>query len=153
MKNKTAFTLIELLIVIAILGILASIVLFRYPITIKRVKDSRIIYDLTQFRTRAHVIFGVDQNYNQADCGENCTCPDNTLQILCQDAWDNSDETIKVRVNNNGEAFCAVGHLQDYEKYFCVDSQLRAKKYDISPAALGGPCALTCEAANSCACE
>ncbi len=153
MKNKPGFTLIELLIVIAIIGILASAAMLQYPITVKRVKDSRIMSNLSQFRTRAWVLFEVDKNYSQADCKEDCSCPDNLLKTLCQDSWDNSDETVKVRVNNNGQGFCAVAHLQDYEKYFCIDSAMRAKKYDTSPAASGGACDLSCQAADSCACE
>lgn len=154
-SNKTGagFTLLELLIVIAIIGILASVVLLRYPMTVKRVKDSRIMTDLVQFRSKAHVLFDNSGNYGQVKCEEDCSCPDNTLKILCQDGWDNSDETIKVRVNNDGSGFCAVGHLQDYEQYFCVDSTLRAKRYDISPAAPGGKCFTNCENKNKCACQ
>lgn len=149
MQTK-AFTLIELLIVIAIIGILASAVVFRYPMTIKRVKDSRIMTDFTQFRVRARVLFEVDENYNQTDCAEDCSCPDDILKELCQDAWDNSDEPVKVRVDSSKNTFCAVSHLQDYDEYFCVDYLMRAKRYAVSPADAGGACASNC---NPCACE
>jgi prepilin-type N-terminal cleavage/methylation domain-containing protein len=155
---KNGFTLIELLVVIAIIGILASVVLLRYPITIEKVKDSRVLTALSQFRMQAGILKTMANDYGAvSSCvvasGE-CSCGDVSLNVLCADAQKNSDQDFVINVNDvDKNGFCLVAHLQGEGKYFCVDGDLRAKMYDDSPAQGAGTCVVGCKAAKSCRCE
>ena len=60
---KRGFTLVELLVVVAVIGILASIVLVSVGGGTTRAKDTRIISDLNMIRTAAEVIRVADGNY------------------------------------------------------------------------------------------
>lgn len=147
------FTLIELLVVIAIMGILASMVLLRYPIAIKKVRDSRIMSALNQFRTRAGIMYQSANDFSEMDClmtAGQCQCSDNSLLLLCQDADRNSDQDLIIHKSQDQKSFCILGHLQDYQEWFCIDGNLLAKRYVASPATCDNPCetqvaACTCE--------
>lgn len=162
---KNGFTLIELLVVIGIIGILASAVLLRYPITIDKVKDSRVLSALSQFRMQAGILKTTQNDYSAIKkCVDllnipyaDCSCPagDESLKVLCEDAQKNSDQSLVLNVNNDNKGFCLVAHLKGEGKYFCVDGNLLAKIYDVSPAEGAGPCLVGCKTAtpNSCRCE
>lgn len=66
--NKKGFTLIELLIVIAIIGILASVVLGALNTARSKADDAAIKSNLTNIRPQASEIYDNDGNYN-AVCG------------------------------------------------------------------------------------
>ena len=154
------FTLIELLIALAIISILASVVLIEFPVAINRFRDGRAMSSMGQIRKEAAIIYFNTENYTGLNCayctgcsGGDCTCVETDIDKLCIDVSDNSDQDIKLRINKDGSGFCAVAHLQGEGKYFCIDSALRAEKYDISPAVNGNACKQACENQNNCACE
>lgn len=152
MRNY-GFTLIELLVVIGIIGILSSAALLRYPITIEKVKDARVISEMDQFREQAGVLATLTGQFTEVvDCvlGPPCVCSmDKSLDILCKDIQDSSDENLILYTNSNESGFCFTAHLPAEGNYFCVDSYLRSKQY----AAIPLTCVASCEVANSCACE
>lgn len=63
MRKSKAFTLIELLIVIAIIGILAAMILVALNTARTRAKDARIKSDIHQLAVNASV-WGLDHNNN-----------------------------------------------------------------------------------------
>ncbi len=67
MKTQKGFTLIEILIVIAIIGILASIVLTSLGSARVRANDAKVQAQLSAMRQQAEVLFGENQNYGTAN--------------------------------------------------------------------------------------
>ena len=68
-QNK-GFTLIEMLVVIAIVGILSATVLTALGPSRKKAKDSRIISDINQIRVQAEIFYsnrGYYENDDQSD--------------------------------------------------------------------------------------
>lgn len=65
MKNNKGFTLIEMLVVIAIIGLLSSVVLVALGPSRNKEKDARIISDLRQIQVIAETLY-TDGNYPDA---------------------------------------------------------------------------------------
>jgi len=156
--NSKGFTLIELLVVITIIGILASVVLISFPGAVSKAKDARIISSMGQLRIQSRISFVNNGDYSDLNCTQDpdtkvWDCTDDNIESLYNDIQENSDEDFIMRINTNKEDFCAVAHLPGSKKYFCIDSSLRAKEYDSSPAADGNKCDENCVSANTCACE
>lgn len=63
MKNKKAFTLIELLIVIAIIGLLSSIVLASLNVSRKKARDARRLSDLNQISLAFEMYYDNNTRY------------------------------------------------------------------------------------------
>jgi prepilin-type N-terminal cleavage/methylation domain-containing protein len=153
-KFLTGFTLIELLVVITIIGILASVVLVQFPGAVSRAKDSRVVSSMSQLRTQALILYTNKEDYTGLYCdivAKNCSCQDSTVEYLCNDIEANSDQDLVIRINNDNKGFCAVAHLQGSGKYFCVDGNLHAREYKVSP--LDNSCSFSCQASNNCSCE
>jgi general secretion pathway protein G len=72
--SKKGFTLVELMVVIAIVGLLASIVLVNVRGTKDKARDANIKSYMYQLRNAAEMIYTQTENYN-AVCDES----DNTL--------------------------------------------------------------------------
>ncbi|EKD58744.1 MAG: hypothetical protein ACD_56C00059G0002 [uncultured bacterium] len=71
-KNKKAFTLIELLIVIAIIGVLASTVLINTNGARKRAKDAKRIIEVSQIQSALEMYYAQYGRYPDSDmagCG------------------------------------------------------------------------------------
>jgi prepilin-type N-terminal cleavage/methylation domain-containing protein len=56
--NKKGFTLIELMVVIAVIGILSAVTLVAYPTARNRAKDGVVMAEMDQLRTAAEVSKG-----------------------------------------------------------------------------------------------
>ncbi len=57
MKNNKAFTLIEMLVVVAVIGLLSSVLLTALGPAKDRAKDSRIIQEINQVRSLAETMY------------------------------------------------------------------------------------------------
>ena len=120
MKTK-GFTLIELLIVIAIIGILASVVLVSFPNASKKAHDSRIISAIGQARTVMTYINGNDGNY------DNFNCSSTDMVKLCTEVAENNpggtNPTIAKDAASNSTAACIYSALNAKANYwYCADS-------------------------------
>ncbi len=146
------FTLIEILLVVAIIGLLSSVVLIVYPRAFRKVKDSRVYSGMDQFRTQAFVVYENDESYKDLDCsisGAKCSCSNKVVEALCDEIQGNSDQPFEIWINNDEQGYCAVAHLEGREKFFCVDSSFQATTTDATP----NNCKAACESANNCGCE
>ncbi len=154
-QKNTGFTLIELLVVIAIIAVLAATVLVVVMSNIARFNDGRIISAMNQIRTKASILYQNNQNYLDIECSDttapDCNCTDTEVEILCNDILENSDQNLILRLNSDSSGFCAVAHLEGDGQYFCIDGNLKAKQYAVSPAT--SVCAVACVGAKTCRCE
>ena len=132
-KSGAGFTLIEMLVVIAVIGILSSVLLAGVPLIKERAKDTRIIQELNQVRSVAEALY--DGDY---DALENLPKPfesiaGSELRLLAEDIFAQGGE-LNVRKTLDGTNFIAysplnsrVGPSENPEiEYFCVDSSGRA---------------------------
>ena len=67
-RTQAGFTLIELMIVIAIIGILASVALPAYQTYVKKAKFSEVVLAVAPIRTAIGVCYQVRGNYDLANC-------------------------------------------------------------------------------------
>jgi prepilin-type N-terminal cleavage/methylation domain-containing protein len=123
---KKAFTLIELLIVIAIIGILAGIVLVSLTGALKKGKDSRIQADLQQVRNIAGMIMNDEGGYDTL-CASDNTLNDDHPTYGSQLRTIESDITTQgssVTCYASGTDYCVSAKLVSPKTptYFCIDS-------------------------------
>jgi general secretion pathway protein G/type IV pilus assembly protein PilA len=127
---KKAFTLIELLIVIAIIGILAGIVLVSLTGALKKGKDSRIQADLQQVRNIAGMIMSDRGNYDEL-CNSSTNNDLNTshdtygtqLSTLSNDIKTQQGGTLTLKCYASGNDYCISAALVAKTGYYlCIDS-------------------------------
>ncbi len=125
-KDKTGFTLIELIVVIVIIAILSGIIMFAVGQYINRGKDSSIIGNLAILIPAGEVFYNVGNSYD-GFCGSNvvsyavsqmpqnsnagCYSEDNRAGVCCYVADD-----------GNSWAACA-RELTNPNNAYCVDSR------------------------------
>jgi len=138
---RKAFTLIELLIVIFIIGLLASISITYTSTARNKARDTRAVTDMAQIRIEAEKYYP-DQTPNSY-LGFNCANPSNMV-ILCADIQKQIGSNPTINVTN--DAYCAeidLLALSGPESWYCVDNTGRAKFYPDDPDCSGT--IFTCE--------
>jgi prepilin-type N-terminal cleavage/methylation domain-containing protein len=124
-KNKllTGFTIIELIVVIAIVAVLASIVLVNVTKYINKGKDAAIKGDLSTLATNAIIYYDDTSKGNgdysgfTADTTIGCNSPISTAITNA------GGSLVCAETATTGAAWCGCSQLKDdTTKYFCVDS-------------------------------
>ena len=117
--NNKGFTLIELMVVIAVIGILASIVLVAYPSAQNRAKDGVVMADMDQLRTAAEVAKGTSTAGDYSTIETNSDCVALKADI---DSRVPGSLTYHYKVDGSDYSeYCAVVQLNS-GNYWCVDS-------------------------------
>lgn len=110
-KKSKGFTLTEIIVVIAIIGILLGIVFVAIGPARKRAKDARIKSDLLQIQNRAENIYLDQGDYYGVCCwhATECPNPDSEISALCDDIEEQSGVFARVwnKANGQYDKFCA----------------------------------------------
>ena len=152
MVKENSFSLIELLVIIAIVAILSAVVINALVGARDSSKDARVISAMAQLRSEATVVKHSDGNYTNISCviddtdpaGEKCTCSDSEIDKLCEDISTNDDQTpgdnllIRIDEASDNEHYCAYVHLQSSGQNLCIDSHLTNDRYSGDPGCVAG---------------
>ncbi len=134
-KNKRGFTIVELLVVVAIIAVLAAIVLVNVTQYISRGKNASIKGNLSTVATNAGVYYDANSSYT-GFCGtSNFTNPQAAIAAAGGSATCNVDA--------GGTAVCACSSEVGSTNTFCVDSS-GAKKETTTD------CVTECGSTGSC---
>ncbi len=121
MQKQKGFTIIELIVVIAIIAVLASIVMVNVTGYINKSKDAAIQGNLSTMLTNAAQI--------QDSTGSLATACSATIQqtalAAADKAYDGNDTANQVtdcNVAGTNDAWAACAQLKVTDAYFCVDS-------------------------------
>ncbi len=155
MNKKSGFTLIEVLTVIMIIAILASIILVSLDTARERARDVTIQNQVGQLRSLAEALYSFDTHYEDLkEAVTDRTTSDGMKidRIETEIKKMNNDGEFKVEFETNSRAYCAYAQLaRDSEQAFCVDSTGNAKTLPLTTIAVNcaGGTAVTCEGSGS----
>jgi prepilin-type N-terminal cleavage/methylation domain-containing protein len=131
-KSKKGFTLIEVLTVIMIIAILASVILVSLDVARERTKDATIMGEIGQLRTLAEAVYTFQEGYLELS---EMIEDDNTTytQVKGKIAEMGGELTVNFSEDDNYKAYCAYSPLvRGEESGFCVDSTGNAVEGDIN---------------------
>ncbi len=135
--NKKGFTLIELMVVIAIIAILATAVFVALSSARERARDANRVMGIGQIRSLAEVEFARNQHYGNLK--------DNPEVLQIKAVEENQEKNMEVHVPDGAEPdnYCATVDLSD--GYFCVNRDNAPGQYYEGTTQCTGPNSLECE--------
>lgn len=122
MKNNKGFTLIEMLVVIAVIGILSAATLTALGPARSKAKDTKIISALNQIRAVAETLYTTAGTYpSAADMKADSNIAKSSTEIAA-----NGGTGFEMRTNGTldiaGSAYAAFATLNSSTKVYCIDS-------------------------------
>lgn len=134
--SHKGFTLVELLVVVAILGVLSSIVLVSLSTANTRGKDGAVQANLDSLRTQAQLYYNESGGYgsNASLVNDTGDCATNTTGTVFADArarrqiaaanLANGGGSVTCNVAAGGAGYAVYAQLPSFSTatYFCVDS-------------------------------
>jgi prepilin-type N-terminal cleavage/methylation domain-containing protein len=121
--NKKGFTLIEVLTVIMIIAILASIVLVSLQTARDRTKDVTIQNQIGQLRSLAEALYTFENGYEDFREAVEGSGTEASKYTLVSNKISEMDGSLSVNISTDNSAYCAYSSLvRDASKTFCVDS-------------------------------
>lgn len=115
MKNYFGFTLIELVIVIAIIGIISTLSLTAINSSRNNSKDARIIADLNQLKAIAESLY--DNNYDAFNLN------DSKVKVLSDDIRNfGGNLNLLILPSSNSQSYRIYSSLNN-GKYYCINSE------------------------------
>ena len=132
MKNKKGFTLVEMLVVIAIIGILSATLLTALGPARNKAKDARIISALNQIRAIAETLY--DGDYDAVEA---------TQQDIANASADITQNSGTLHIEKEQAPalnFSAWSDLATSDKWYCVDSAGKGIELSVEPTAGSAMC-------------
>ena len=115
MKNKKGFTIIELVVVIAIIAILSAIVLTNVAQYKKKGNDAAIKGQISQIRTAATDFFYTHNDYSGlCNPGTKCDAAEYNILNKLGGFYDNT--------YINANTYCISFYLSDHINKWCIDN-------------------------------
>lgn len=129
-RNSGGFTLIEMLVVVAIIGILSTVLLNALGPARERSKDARIIQEVNQVRNLAETLY--DGDYDALEELPAAVINNSNLKALADDIGRQGGQLTIIRADN-GSAYSAYSRLNTLVgvepnlqlNYYCIDSSGR----------------------------
>ena len=119
MNTSKGFTIIELLVVVAIIAVLTGIVLVNVTSYINKGKDAAIQGNLSSLTTNAAAYFDANGNYTAFCADATATNP----LAAADKAYDGNSTADEVTdCNGAATAWAACSQLKVSDSYFCTDS-------------------------------
>lgn len=150
LKNKKGFTLVELLIVIAIIGILSSVVMSSLSEARTEAYDSKVKSQLSNVRAAAELYYNSRLNYgastswvsngtgtNGCEAGMFTDTASGLSSLTISANYPAGENTIVC--NSNGRAYAVSDNLAATSTYWCVDST-GASKQESAPLGTATVC-------------
>ena len=123
MNKQKGFTIIELIVVIAIIAVLASIVLVNVTTYISKAKDAKIKSDLASIALVMGSCYGLNNPTSYTNCFVTVAGTDYVPAALEKDINDAGGELVVKVTDTTGAAYCASSKLaSDATKFICTDS-------------------------------
>lgn len=124
-SQKKGFTLIEMLIVIAIIGILSAAVLAGLGPSRNKAKDARIISGMNQVRAIAESLYNPSSQFPYSEVQGTCeSSPNADLNRVNSDIKSASAGNSCLKIVGNGTFYIAyAGLLTNQGQWYCVDSE------------------------------
>lgn len=138
-KLSSGFTLLELLVVVAIIGILTAVVMISTSTSRKKGQDSSIKSQMVSLRSQAELYFSINSNYNNLFTSNNTwASTDNNINAILVGV---DKQTTTHTAGSSSSAWAAQAQLKlDPTQYFCVDSTFTNKTGTVALAAGGTVC-------------
>lgn len=133
--KEKGFTLIEMLVVIAVVGILSATVLTALSPSRKRAQDSRIVTGMQQIRAVAETRYNGSTGMYEIDGTSDA---DITRQM--DDIEQNGGTDFVVETTDEGRAYRSYVVLPGSGKFYCIDSTGFSGEQNDEPVASGVSC-------------